>query len=267
MKSEMRRFQCALLSTLIPGILLTALVFVLFYFLVSGGYSLSLSYWFSTLPASIRAFYYILAALDMSDPVVFFSRFYQPVYFLLCMAACIIGGRCLNSDEHGLGELWYTIPVSRVRVFLRRYFGGLALLAILNIVLFGVTIGFYTLLFIPNPTYISIYAVIFMRMAIVEGIFYSVGILFSACFHNSGKSALLSVVVLLVLWGIALIPSVTGRASNLMYAALPYYGIPEFALQTGPFYSWLEGGILGFVFAACSVASLFVYRRKQFYLY
>ena len=267
MKSEMRRFQSALLSTLIPGILLTTLLFVLFYLLVSGGYALTLSYWFSSLPTGIRAFHYILAALDMSDPVVFFSRFYQPVYFLLCLAACILGGRCLNSDECGLWELWYTIPGPRTRVFLRRYFGGLAVLAVLNLALLGVTIGFYTLLFIPNLSYISMYAIIFLRMAVVEGIFYAIGILFSACLHRSGKSARLSVLVLLVLWGIALIPAFTGQASFLMYAAIPYYGIPEFALQSGPFYSLLEGGILGAVFACSSIAALFVYRRKQFCLH
>lgn len=267
LKSEFRRFYDALFCTLIPCGLLTILLFVLFFWLFSSGQTISLSYWFASLPTGLRAFYYILAALDMSDPVVFFARFFQPVYFILCVLSCIIGSRSLNADERGLGELWYTMPFSRSMVFLRRYLGGLAVLVVLNLLLLGMTLLCYILMFTPNITYIVIYAIIFLRMMIVESIFYAIGTLCSAGFHRSLYGTLVSIVVLLVLWGLALIPALSGQASFLMYAALPYYGIPEFALQTGPYYSWLEGSIMTVVFAGCSVGAFLIYRRKQFYLY
>ena len=267
LKSEYQRFHHALSRTLIPCGILTVLLFVLFFSLLSGEQTLSLSYWFASLPQSFRSFYFILANLDMSDPVVFFARFFQPVYFLLCLAAGIIGSRCLNADERGLGELWYTMPYSRTSVFLRRFLCGIAALAAINILLLGITLLCYTVLFIPNLTYVTIYAVIFLRMAVVEGVFYAIGVLYSACFHRPLHGSLLSAATLLFLWGIALIPAFSGHAEFLMYAALPYYGIPEFALQAGPFYSIGEGITLSSVFAAGTAAALLLYRRKQFYLF
>lgn len=266
LRAEFRRFHYAFFCAFIPCAILTLGIFALFFAAFRSGATLAISYWFASLPGHLRAFFYVLAAVDMSDPLIFFSRFYQPVYFLSTLAVCIIAGRALNSDECQLSELWFTLPVSRTNVFWRRYFGGLLLILLLNLALLVITVGCYALIFIPDLSYIAAFAVIFMRICVVQGIYFSVGIFFSAVMRNSRRSAFLSVLVFFITWALAILPSFYGIGNRLMYAALPYYAIPEYSLRVGFRYNYYEGGAFTAVFALFTLLALLIYRKKEFRL-
>jgi len=266
LRAEYRRFHYAFFCALIPCAILTLGLFALFFAAFKSGATIPISYWFASLPGKLRAFFYVLSPVDMSDPLCFFIRFYQPIYFLETLIICIIAGCALNSDECKLGELWFTLPVSRTNIFVRRYIGTLLLVLLLNLTLLILSVICYTIMFVPDMSYIAAFSVIFIRIAIVEGILCSTGIFYSSLTKNSRQSALWSVLTFLATWALSILPSFFGIGNRLMYAALPYYAIPEYSLRVGLHYNYFEGSAFTLVFALFTVLGLMSYRKKEYRL-
>lgn len=264
LKYETRRFFTALFAAFLPCAILTAGVYIVYYFCFLRGLTTPLSYWYAGLSDAWKLFLSVLSPLDMGDPLAFFARAFVPVYLVESICVAVTAGRGLTSDEGGLSELLYALPVSRTSVFFTRFSGGLLYVLLLNLLLCGISIGGYCIFFHPTASYLLSYGIIFFRIFLFQCVVYAIGTLYSACTRTSGAGALWSALTLVFLWLLGLVPSYLPVVNFLWFVSLPFYAMPEYAFRLGPYYSLLQIVCLGGVFVLCTLAAFFAYRRREF---
>ena len=263
MRYERRRFLAALLTSLAPCLLLTAVVYLLYGLLRLRGGTLMLSYALASLPAPLRRFFAILSPLDMSNPLVFFVRLWQPVLLLENLLVAVTAARGLTCDEDGLFELYFPVGRTRTAIFFTRCFGGLLYVVVLNILLFGAAVGGYCL-FAPLTTpYLLTFGVLFMRILLLQLVIFALGTMYSAAMRRTGAAVFLSVLTVVLLWLLGLVPSFIWELDFLWYAALPHYALPEYALSMD-LWTPIQMIVLGSLLLLCSLLAFLAYRRREF---
>ncbi len=263
MRYERRRFLSALLTALVPCLVLTAAVYLLYGILRLQGGTLMLSYALAALPAPIRSFFAILSPLDMSNPLAFFARIWQPVMLLETLCVTVTAARGLTGDEDGLFELYYAVGRTRSAIFFTRFFGGLLYVAVLNLLLFGAAVGGFCVFARISPSYLFTFAVIFIQILLLQLVFYAAGTMFAAVTRRTGTAVFLSVLAGVLLWLLGLVPSFIQGLGFLWYAALPHYALPEYALRM-ELWSFIQMIVLGSLLLLCSLIAFLAYRRREF---
>ena len=264
LRYERRRFLTALIATFIPGLLLIAGIYILYWIALAQGGTLILSYWLAALPAGLRSFFAILSPLDMRNALVFFARAYQPVLLLQTFIAAAMAGRSLTYDEKGLHELVFAMGKPRGLMFLvRLLYNGLYVLC-LNILLFGAAVGGYCVFARITMDYLTAFGLIFLKATAMQCVFCAIGTMFSSFTRRSGPAVLWSCLAVLVLWLLGLLPSFDYRLGFLWYAALPHYALPEYALTLMP-WNLVQGIVLGAAALVCILIAFLVYRRREFF--
>ncbi len=264
MRYEFRRFMTALIASLIPCGLLIVGLYTLYALMQASGGTIAASYALAALPEGLREFLAVLSPLDMSDPLAFFTRLYQPIVLVQNLIVAITAGRSLTSDEEGLAELMYASPISRTSVFLRRASGGLIYTVLLNVILFGLSFGGYCIFRMPTMSYVLAYAVIFFRILAAELAMYALGTMFSAVTRRAGIGAVWTASILVILWLLPAVPALTGAGSFLWYAALPHFSLPEYTFAMGWYFLPAQIIVMAAVFVLCELAAFFSYRRREF---
>ncbi len=263
MRYERRRFLTALLTAFAPCLLLTAVIYIFFAILRMRGGTLMLSYVLAALPAPLRSFFAILSPLDMSNPLVFFVRAYQPVLLLENLFVAVTAARGLTCDEDGLFELYFPVGRTRSAIFFTRYFGGLLYVAVLNLLLFGAAVGGYCLFATLTLPYLLTYGILFMRVLLLQLVIYALGTMFSAAARRTGVAVVLSVLTVVLLWLLGLVPSFIGQLGFLWYAALPHYALPEYALSMD-LWTPVQMIVLGGLMLLCSLLAFLAYHGREF---
>ena len=262
LRYELRRLLTAFLVVGLSCGVLTAGVYGVYALFAAYGLTNPASYWFYDLHPSFRALFGVLSALDMSDPLAFFSRFYIPVLMLASFGVIVTAARSMNSDAD-MEELLYMQPVSRASVYWRRFGGGMLFVVLLNLLqLVIAVVGIMPIVNVTLP-YLIAYAVIFLRITVYECVLWSVGMLLSVCIRKSRASAWCGVAVTALSWAAPILPAFTGLLAFLWYLAPSTYAFPEYALLVGPNYTLPQGIVLGVIFILCTLTGWLIYSRRE----
>jgi ABC-2 type transport system permease protein len=134
------------------------------------------------------------------------------------------GSSLAGEVEKGTIEILLSQPISRTKLFLSRYFGGLLIFII-----------FLSITILVVPPLCKIYDIELnmdnlLRLALLAGLFgwsiYSIGMFFSSMFNDRAKVYFLSGLIVVGMYVVNLVASLRESLSDLKYASFFYYYNP-----------------------------------------
>lgn len=212
----------------------------------------------------------IFKAVNMDPSTLSFSKFepYLSTEYLsflwpimmIIFAISIANYISVNEIDKGTIETLISLPVSRVKIFVQRYFTGLLMIAIFSVVsmlgalplakLHGVSFVLNNFITATIGSFLFAWAV------------YSLAMLFSVLFSEKGKASMASGGVLILMYVIYIVSTLKDNLKNVQYASFFHYfsGSELLAKNAFPDYSIIIfTGFAVIVF----VVSLLIFRRRD----
>ncbi len=166
----------------------------------------------------------------------------------------------INEVDRGTIETLASLPTSRIRIFVERYFAGLLLLAAFTAIsLLGI---------IPLAGIHEINYVLANYLTAAGGSFlfawaiYSLAILISVLFSEKGKASMVTGGIVTLMYVLSIIASLKDSLKNLQYFSFFHYfnGTDLLAKNTVPGYMVIALG--GFAIIA-SIVALMIFRKRD----
>lgn len=237
---EFRRLRAAFLKVFLTMLLTMTALGILYGILIAVGAMDAFSYSFIMTSDSVRAFFGLLSALDLSDPMGYFCRMMYLPMLLGSILWLAQGAHILNAEQsNGLAELLFTLPGCRSGLFWKRWSLGTAAVVLNLLVLAGLSsLFFWLVLGQTDFGYHVLIWTVFGRMLVMHLFCWNLGVLCSSLCTSPVRAGWSALAVLTVLTLTALIPAFFGVFDIAWYWSFLHYSIPEYALHIGFAYTW-----------------------------
>ncbi len=187
-----------------------------------------------------------------------FSLFWPLI--LIFISVGFAGGAISGEIEKGTMELLLSQPVSRLKLFLEKYFAGIA------IILVYVAISIFSLPLLLRAYNIDYDILSFEKMAILGFLFgwaiFSFSMLFSVIFSDKGKVFFLSSGVIVAMYVLNILASLKENLSKLKYYSFFHYFDANNALiyhKIDHWAYWMFGGVA----LTCTILAALWFSRRN----
>lgn len=178
---------------------------------------------------------------------------------VIVMLVGYAGSAFAGEVEKGTIELLLSQPLSRIKLFLSRYFAGILMLAVF------IVFSIFTAIPLCEAYDISYKAENFVTIAVLAFLFglavYSIAMFFSSVFSDKGKVFFLSGSILAIMYVVNILASIKESLSDLKYASFFYYFNTSKALVYNEIDSWSYVVFLGLALVLFIVSLIVVARR------
>lgn len=224
--------------------------------------SASMDQMLKTMPESLlKAFNFDIKSFSTIEGFLSTEQFslMWPI-FLILMLVGFAGASLAGEIENGTIELLLSQPISRLKLFLGRYFAGFLMLILF--IIFSI----YAAIPLIEAYNISFKTESFTTMAILGFMFglsiFSLAMFFSSIFSDKGKVFFLSGLVIVVMYILNIVSGIKESLSDLKYFSIFYYFNPGQALIHQQIDHWAYGVFLGSALVL-TILGLIIFTRRD----
>lgn len=199
-------------------------------------------------PELMKAFGVENAALIFSSLEAFLAMEEYSIIWpiMVVILLCAWAGSAISGEiEKGTMELLLAQPISRLRIFVEKYFAGLVMLFLF------VVIGNFSVIPMANYFNIGYQLENLVKVSVIGFLFawaiYALGMFFSALFSDKGKVYAATSGIFVIMYIIKIIASLKDSLSNLKYLSFFHYFDANSALvknQINPENYWVFIGVI-----------------------
>lgn len=205
-----------------------------------------------------------LESNNLTTPTGFISLASLYFYLTLGVFAVLIGSNIISKEERDkTAEFFLTLPVSREQVILSKWIAAIINCIVLTLVTSGAVIV-SMLKYDLTSSFYEFMVYITITLFLFEMIFLSIGMFLASILKRHKTSAKISAAIIVFLYIISVVSSMTSKLSDLKYLTPFKYFEPNKFLTVG-----IEGKyivITALIIVACMAGTFIIYPKRDLHL-
>ena len=202
--------------------------------------------------------------VNIMTPEGFLSLLSIYIYLPLSIYAGLLGAGIISKEEKNkTAEYLFTLPISRTKVLLAKFFAGFTYVVLANVIVNGSAMLIFGR-FETSDIYYQFLRNLSIGVFVTQMIFFAIGVGLASTLRDYKKSGAITVGVLLTTYMFGVLSNMVSEANFLRFITpFRYFAAPEMMANEFSFiYS-----LLAFIIVASGVTSLFYfYRRRDLYI-